>query len=184
MNRSLTNWKVLRRIALIFLLTFPISTNVLAAEFGIGISIDQHDQTIYIPFKLTNSLKTEISIGIHSGKTETSEYKFENDRIETGIGVFLAKNVNDKTKLFMGCRFLYIEETNEYKGNSLNSSDVAGYGIAPTLGFEFFVTDHISLGGEAEFYYKDLNGEDEDKNDIDNKYNGTDSRVVLRYYFN
>lgn len=181
-------WKMVRKIALLLLLGSLVAGNAPAAQFGIGLTANQTDQTLYVPIKITDSLRTELSFGIASAEQKTDESKEQIDQYEAGIGLFFSHEVYEKTQLYYGCRLTYLSAEREYEtdgGREYNYSRT-GYRIAPTLGFEYFFTPHLSLGGEAEFYYESLDGEEDDDRDsidVDETVFSTDSRLVLRFYF-
>jgi hypothetical protein len=64
----------------------------------------------------------------------------------------------------------------------------AGFRISPTFGFEYLINDHFSLGGEAEWFYQDLDS-DISQTDADVagtaklKSNGTATRLIVRFTF-
>ena len=178
-------WKRLWKIALLMSFASLMAANCFGAEFGIGLTANDSDRELYLPIKITDNFRTEISIGFDSREQKTDLTKTEADQVEAGIGLFFTQSVYERTLLYYGCRlkYLYVNADREYSDGSHYSQRQDGYSIAPTLGFEYFLTDHISLGGEAEFYYEYLDGEDEDDLDIDETYTGTDGRVVIRYYF-
>lgn len=173
------------KIALLVSLAGLMAANCFAAEFGIGFTANYSDQELYFPIKLTNHFRTEISVGFSTAEQKTDSTKIEADIVAAGIGLFLTHNVHERTLLYYGCRlkYLYQNADREYSDGSHRTEQQKGYGIAPTLGFEYFITENISLGGEAEFYYQYLDGEDEDDLDVDETYTGTDGRIVIRYYF-
>lgn len=185
MNRLLDDLRVVKRVVFAFVMVLAISPNCTAADIGIGISVKESDQSIYVPIKLSDSLKTEFSVGYSSREQNDSSSKHHSKSLEAGIGLFLLKDVTDNTQLYYGCRFLYINTDYYYAGiDGYYSSDkLNGYGIVPTLGFEYYFNDHISLGGEAGYYYKNLDGESYYATDYKEKTTGTNCRVILRYYF-
>jgi hypothetical protein len=60
--------------------------------------------------------------------------------------------------------------------------------LSPTLGFEYMIGAHFSIGGEAEWYYLDLEGENSDiyygsTYQFEQKSHGTDTHLIVRYRF-
>ena len=174
-----------------------ISTNCFALEFGIGIGANDYDRTIYVPINITNNFRTELSLGYSSNDrksaTDSEANFYDGYSIETGIGLFFLKDVYEKTQIYYGCRLLYINGESKWNYSSgYNYNDKSsGYGIVPTFGVEYLITDHFSLGGEIEFFYTNLNGKTEESYpdtdtvsyDTNSTSSGTNGRVVLRYYF-
>ena len=165
-----------------------LSSKCIAAEIGIGISLESRDQIIYLPINITNNFRTELSFRYASSENETSSYTSEDDNLEIGIGLYAIKKLYEKTQLFYGCNFLYYDsgyESSYTSPPSSSSGDYTSYTIAPTLGIEYFVTDHISLGGKAEFYYADAEVEysSNPSSNSDRTFMGTNTNLAFRYYF-
>ena len=181
----MNGWKMMGRVAFWITLGCLMAANSYAAEYGIGLTANRSDLSLYMPIKLTDNFRTEISVGYQSAEAKADNQKQEADQIEAGIGLFFTKDVYPKTQLYYGCRLLYLYENRELSRSSGTDYSVRrnGFGIAPTLGFEYFMTEQISLGGEVEFYYRYLDGKDDDGVDFEETTSGTDSRVVIRYYF-
>lgn len=159
-----------------------------AAEFGLGISANSNDQSIYVPVQITENFRTEFSVGYDSEEIESADTKVEFEAFEIGVGLYMCNEVYERTQLYYGCRFLYIQQDRELVDGSVHRYlDSEGYGIAPTLGFEYYLTDHISLGGEAAFRYVKIDGEGDTTGPIsaseDETIKNTDTRAVIRYYF-
>ncbi len=67
-------------------------------------------------------------------------------------------------------------------------TELDGYSLSPTIGFEYYITENISLGGDISFHYEDLDGneidrEDDEKIDASQKTTDTDTSVNIRFYF-
>lgn len=179
------------KMAVLFPLFMLFATNSFATQFGIGISGTSDDQRIYFPINITDSFRTELSLAVSTAELERNDAKQENDLADMGVGLFLTKTVYEKTKLYYGSRFTYMYGKIKYRYTDSNdnaSYDQNGYSIAPTIGLEYYITDHISLGGEAEYSYRKLDidadtGTDVRDRDTKQTITGTTGRVVLRYFF-
>lgn len=179
------------------------STSVLAADFGIGISAKSDDGILYVPIDISKSLRIEPSV--RYAKSESYYDYFdqvggdESKALEIGVGVFGVKQLTDAVHIYFGGRLAYVDfDTSSFyaraHGASSNHTAQDGYSVGPTVGFEFLFGEHFSLGGEASYNFVDLEGEsttwrsnpfdsDVDREDIESKSHGTDTRLVLRYMF-
>lgn len=185
------NTKISLKFLLISIVLLSLlSSKCIAAEIGIGISLEARDQILYVPINITNNFRTELSFRYSASESESSNSTSESDNLEIGIGLYGIKKLYEKTQLIYGCNFLYYDSSyeNTYTGNlppTSYSGDNTTYTIAPTLGIEYFVTDHISLGGKAEFYYRDSEIEYSSgpSSNSDRTYTGTNTNLAFRYYF-
>ncbi|MFH2065302.1 MAG: hypothetical protein ABIK15_08910 [Pseudomonadota bacterium] len=171
MNCLRMDKKWLPAIAVFSLAVLFLPAAVFAApQFGLGISITEDGQVIHCPIKLDQNLRLEGSLGIHSYDRENSGAS-DTDSIVLKFGGYMVRNVYEKTDIYYGGKVIY-------EKNDTGNTDQNGYGIGPAFGFEYYITGHISVGGEAEVYYMF-----HDRSGGDAKEYGTDSRVILRYYF-
>jgi hypothetical protein len=154
-----------------------------AADVGVGISAKSNDSTIYVPIDFGNAwrlepfvnyAKTEQNYGAGIGSVDSRSLRI-------GTGVFALQPLGESLQLYFGGRLSYLDvESAQFStigGSITNKGD--GYRIAPTLGFEYSFNKHVSLGGEAEWFYEDV----ELDNNNDRTSNGTDTRLILRFRF-
>lgn len=170
-----------------------LSLSCSAAEFGIGIAANDNDQGIYVPIDFADRFRAELSAAYVSREDKDEMTEAELCMTEAGIGLFLLTEIHERTQLYYGCRFLYIDFDQEQRmrddGDRYQKMSGKGYGIAPTLGVEYFLGRHISLGGEVEYYYEKMDTDhtysyaDITDRDGEQTDSGLDSRVVLRFYF-
>ena len=196
-----------RALPLVFLVA--CSSHALAADFGVGVSVQSNDAWIYAPIDVTPGLRIEPSIRFVSSESEsqtqsssfgfpiTTSVKSESDQRELAVGLFGKTLLGESVRLYYGARAAYIDnETKQRIATRFqNSEDVVeeessldGYRISPTLGFEYLINEHFSLGGEAEWFYQDLDA-DISQTDVDIagtaklKSNGTATRLIVRFTF-
>jgi hypothetical protein len=149
-----------------------------ATDVGIGLSIKSNDATIYVPIDVSAAFRIEPSISYSENKTESGFTITENTNINLGVGFFGKSQVVDSIEVYYGGRVAYIESKAEsstslpFPASSSVKSD--GYRIAPTLGFQYFFNDHISLGGEVAWAHTDLDNVES---------SGTTTNAILRYKF-
>jgi hypothetical protein len=183
------------------------SSQVLAADFGVGVSVQSNDAWIYAPIDLTPGFRIEPSIRIFSAESEsqtqssgfglpiTTAVKSDTDQYEFAVGLFGKTALGESVRLYYGARAAYIDnETKQRIATSFGTtedvveqdSSLDGYRISPTLGFEYLINEHFSLGGEAEWFYQDLDS-DISQPDVAGtaklKSNGTATRLILRFTF-
>ena len=185
------------------------SSHVLAADFGVGVSVQSNDAWIYAPIDVTPGFRIEPSIRFVDSESEsqtqsssfgspiTTSVKSESDQRELAVGLFGKASLGESVRLYYGARAAYIENETKLRiatrfGTSEDvfveeESSLDGYRISPTLGFEYLINEHFSLGGEAEWFYQDLDS-DISRTDVAAgtatlKSNGTATRLIVRFTF-
>jgi hypothetical protein len=193
--------------ALSLALLAACSSQVHAADFGIGVSVQSNDAWIYAPIDVTPRFRIEPSIRLVSAESEsqtqsssfglpiTTSVKSDTDQYELAVGLFGKTALGESVRLYYGARAAYIDnETKQRIATSFGitedvteqESSLDGYRISPTLGFEYLINEHFSLGGEAEWFYQDLDSDisqDEVAGTANLKSNGTATRLILRFTF-
>ena len=196
---------------LVAVVTATLSTEVSAVDFGVGVSAKSDDSWIYLPIEITQNFRVEPSVRFSQTDStqESAEERFgglttttvdsEMDQFQVGIGVFGVLPIKESVRVYYGLRAAYIDaetsstvvsrfetptfvDENTFKFK--NSAD--GYRLAPTLGFEYFLNESFSIGGEAEWFYEDVeqdNEQQEEQTSLDQTRHGTDTHVVIRYRF-
>jgi hypothetical protein len=146
------------------------SSHVLAADFGVGVSVQSNDAWIYAPIDVTPAFRIEPSMRFISAESEsqtqsasfglpiTTSVKSDTDQYELAVGLFGKTALAESIRLYYGARVAYIDnETKQRIATSFGTvedvveeeSSLDGYRISPTLGFEYLINEHFSLGGEA-----------------------------------
>lgn len=149
-----------------------------AADFGIGLSVKSSDTTIYVPIEISPAFRVEPSVSYSETKQASGNTTTKSTNTNVGAGLFGKSQVADSIELYYGGRIAYVESKAEsstalpFPASVSVKSD--GYRIAPTLGFQYFFNEHISLGGEVAWAHTDLDNVESD---------GTTSNVILRYKF-
>jgi hypothetical protein len=183
------------------------SSQVVAADFGVGVSVQSNDAWIYAPIDVTPKFRIEPSIRFVSAESEsqaqsssfglpiTTSVKSDTDQYELAVGLFGKTALGESVRLYYGARAAYIDnETKQRIATSFGTvedvieeeSSLDGYRISPTLGFEYLINEHFSLGGEAEWFYQDLDS-DVSQTDVAGtaklQSNGTATRLIVRFTF-
>jgi hypothetical protein len=193
--------------ALSLALLAACSSQVNAADFGVGVSVQSNDAWIYAPIDVTPGFRIEPSIRLVSAETEsqtqsssfglpiTTSVKSDTDQYELAVGLFGKTALAESVRLYYGARVAYINnETKQRIATSFGTSEdvteqdssLDGYRISPTIGFEYLINEHFSLGGEAEWFYQDLDSDisqDEVAGTANLKSNGTATRLIVRFTF-
>lgn len=141
-----------------------------AAEFGVGADVNNGNATVYVPIKVSDGFRVE---PYFSNQKSDQENSFNSRQTEIGLGLFNVSNLSDKTNLLLGARASYIRH--HYYDESLE-----GYSVAPTLGFEYFPVQNISLGADVSYVYSKLDGKGS-TDDITSS--GTRTAVSVKFYF-
>ena len=149
-----------------------------SADAGLGVSFESNDSTIYVPIDFGASWRLEPFASYTKTKLDNGA---KNERLSLGAGVFALQPLGESLRLYFGGRLAYLDyETAIFTGPSGTlSREGDGYSIAPTLGFEYSFNDHVSIGGEAAYFYQDVDiGYGADQEDT-----GTDTKLILRFRF-
>ena len=193
--------------ALSIALLAACSSHAFAADFGVGVSVQSNDAWIYAPIDVTPGFRIEPSIRFVSAESESqtqsssfglpiaTSVKSESDQRELAVGLFGKAPLGESVRLYYGARVAYIDnQTKQRIATSFGTiedvveqeSSLDGYRISPTLGFEYLINEHFSLGGEAEWFYQDLDS-DISQSDVAGtanlKSNGTATRLIVRFTF-
>jgi hypothetical protein len=157
-----------------------------AADVGLGVAVQSDDSRIYVPIDFGDAWRLEPSVRYLHSKSSSGGGSFKNESFELGVGAFALLPLHESVRLYYGARLAYIEaETTDTSFGSRNSIKADGYRISPTVGFEYLINKHISIGGEAEWFYADVDSSPDDGffYGADQKSQGTDTRLVVRVRF-
>jgi hypothetical protein len=167
------------------------SSQVLAAEFGIGVSVQSDDSIIYAPIDVNKNFRIEPSIRYLKNESDVGlGVELESESLELAVGLFGLTEVSESIRVYYGGRLAYIDQESDQAifsgilpgipGNTfVTSVDSDGYRISPTLGFEYMINERFSIGGEAEYFFQDI---DRDGSG-DSETSGTDTRLIVRFRF-
>ena len=161
-----------------------------AAAVGIGASVQSDNGTIYIPYRI-NALLVEPFVNYQRNDQNTDNRgSAEVRRYRVGVGGFLQKSLNENVGLYYGGRIFLTRMDEQYDdGYRSYDRDYRGWGIAPTVGLEYMLSDHVGLAVETAITYEslDYNYDYSEEMDIDDDGGVIDVRtgaaVVLRAYF-
>jgi hypothetical protein len=159
-----------------------------AADFGIGVSVQSDDSIIYAPIDFNKKFRVEPSIRYLKNEFDSLGVSLEQKSLELGVGLFGLSSVNQSIRIYYGGRLAYLDQENDqllFSGVIGNvfvparaTVDSDGYRVSPTIGFEFMVNERFSLGGEAEYFFQDIDGDNGDQ-----ETSGTDTRLIVRFKF-
>jgi hypothetical protein len=141
---------------------------------------------IYIPILLQSKFRLEPEFGLwrysysrDNGNESSSAYT----SLRVGFG-FFPLTQRGKVTLYYGLR-LGITRTSsswESDGDSDDASKTDFY-IGPGFGGEYFFTDHLSLGGEAQMNYISVGQWSDEDADISRSVISNNTLVFLRWYY-
>lgn len=171
--------------------------------FGIGISFEKSYYfiyaeevnslpiglgNIYMPINLSRDFRLEPEIGIFSYGYSYIGYKRKANEFRIGIGFHFSRNYAS-TKILFGVRLgiIYHSIKREYDNPEYEDDDYSAmdFYIGPTVGAEYFITKHFSLGTEAQLNYISIGEYDDDEDDENETRTiiSTRALVLLRFYF-
>lgn len=172
-----------------------LSATAIGAEWGVGAGIKQNDSTIYLPININESLRLEPFFTYSERDSEGDLWKSSSEDYYIGIGIFGLAPVIEKTNIYYGARISYYQtkdsqqqEATNTSASSKYSSDGHGYQIAPTIGFEYHITNRFSAGAEAYLAYghgtyrQKTDGVTLNNSSGNSSNSGTN--ITLRYFFN
>lgn len=150
-------------------------------DVGVGIGAKSNDSTIYVPIDFGEVWRLEPFVNYERSKDKTADVTFKTETLSIGTGIFGLKSLAESFRIYYGGRLAYLDlEADQFATASTVYSDKGdGFRIAPTLGFEYSFNEHVSLGGEAAWFYQDV---DMDSGG-DRSQSGTDTRLILRFRF-
>jgi hypothetical protein len=117
----------------------------------------------------------DISVRLKTPRQIIGKYQLITIVEIVGLGFFKTVSQSANTKLFFGPRVSYL----------VYSSDAAGYvkttetTFSPTLGFEYYLAENFTLGGEAFFNFTKSEG----TNSTLIRSKATGSMITIKYFF-
>jgi hypothetical protein len=177
-----------------------LTFNAFAADFGLGVSVESNDAWIYVPIDVSPKLRIEPNVRYIESESEVQSKSdifgsifttSESQSLEIGIAVFGLTSVLEAVRAYYGARVAYIDSEFEIRSSGdfteiSQEQSADGYRISPTIGFEYQFNRRFSIGGEAAWFYQDI--------DIDNdagtatgradiEQNGTETNLIFRFFF-
>jgi hypothetical protein len=149
---------------------------------GVGVSAKSNDPTIYVPIDFGEKFRIEPLVRHSKAKTNIYGLQTKSETLQIGAGFFGLMPLAESVRIYYGARLSYLD----FEGQSVNVqgpfqfvTDVEGdgYRVAPTFGFEYAFNKHLSIGGEAEWFYENFDATREDTR------SGTETRLILRLRF-
>jgi len=154
--------------------------------------------TIFVPISISSNFRIEPAIGfiqLSSDRDREPEYRSKSTSKSFHIGIgFFPVIPKEKYSLYYGTRlgFIKTSSSSEYSyswGSHDSEESTSGFFVAPAIGGEYFLSDHFSLGGEAQVRYTSLSGEETETNnerevtDLSSSSTSTRALIFIRFYF-
>jgi len=186
---------------LIVLLGSVAATGAYAADFGVGVSVKSDDAWLYFPVDISAHLRVEPSVRYTKTKSEsrnevipgvTVTGRVEAHSLEAGLGLFGIHALSESANVYYGVRAAYIDSkieqsvSDSFGNESTQKQSANGYRIAPTFGFEYRISKHFSIGGEAAWFYESLDGDADFSSQtatFETERNGTATYLIGRFFF-
>lgn len=152
------------KIAMVMIIVSLVSVPVFAGDIkvGIGAGATESGSTVYIPIKVPmagNFLLVEPSLSIAKTTDEEAGVEVRDAReSEYGVGLFFGKPVTENIDLLIGGRVSYVDQKETLNTGITTENELDGFAIAPTLGIEYNVNPHISIGGFVDYTYTNVDG--------------------------
>ena len=145
-----------------------------STEYGIGVGVNNYNYYIYFPINIKESEYRVEPMMYYSDYTTTYDNTYGKE-YGLGIGFFKVFSQTSNTKLYVGPRLNY--SVNE--GDSAGYIKTTAYGVSPTLGFEYYLAENFTLGGEVYLTFYKSSGTN--GTIVNQKSTGT--MVTMKYYF-
>lgn len=179
------------RIALALSMAFSAST---FANVGVGVSVRDDDTRIYVPINVTESFRIEPFVNYGKREEKDDDWEESVKAYEFGLGFFGRTELVDKLHFLYGARISYLsaKAVNKDSDGSSYKYDVDGYSIAPTMGFEYFIMEKLSIGADVSLVYAKTDSESKSydydydygaKVEQTNKDTETDTSLNVKFYF-
>ena len=138
--------------------------------------------TFRLPIFIKSKFKIEPELAIWSYKTDSKYSESTYLTFRYGCGIYLTKNFI-KTSIYLGPRFAVNHAifTNNNKNNpniDYSKNDVA-FGLS--VGGEYFLSEHFSLGSEIQLNYWHL-GKDDNRADSSASSLKNEALIIFRFY--
>jgi len=153
-----------------------------AAEWGLGATVGADGNAIYVPVKVSETLRVEPYVSYYDLESDFGTANTSYQYAEGGVGFFGQAAVTEQVQSYVGARFGYFRNKGESSGG-FSDTDEEGFIIAPTIGGEFFFVPQFAVGVEAYVFYRDSDEDIEGFGEAETKDYGTGSRVVARFFF-
>jgi hypothetical protein len=146
---------------------------------GVGVAAKSDDSTIYVPIDFGDRFRLEPLLRHSKSKLDIGPSDAKYEAVRLGLGAFGMTALAESVRIYYGGRLSYLDVDSENPGYTYPDLREHGHGyrIAPTFGFEYMFNKYLSLGGEAEWFYEDLDL------GINERNSGTDTRLILRLRF-
>jgi hypothetical protein len=140
------------------LLAWAFSTSA-HADVGVGAAVGNEDETILFPIRLTSML-IEPYLGYRESDVEFERNISTAERLEVGVGVFGLLMRGENLSMYYGARladisaeeFVQINEPNTFPETQ---TDIDGYRVTPTIGFQYTVS-RVMIGAEIGLTYEEI----------------------------
>ena len=141
--------------------------------------------SFYVPVAVSPRFRLEPEIGLYRHSYSEDDSDYSNTILRFGCGAFAVRD-KGKADIYYGARLglersSYSHEwTWDGQREEIKRSRT-DLGIAPTFGGEYFLSEHLSFGGEAQVGLSLLVKEDVEE-DVSSSDMGTSTRLFVRWY--
>jgi len=183
-----------------------LTTSAAEADAGFGASFRSEDTTIYVPVTISKKIMIEpyLSYSRQNAHPESGPQPGAT-RGETktiGVGVFGRMIPAEHFSIYYGARLAHRWDKHETSLTDFNTGavtsvghvDVSGNTVAPTLGFQYNVLEHFTIGAEIAVEHSSRNLESGTEMPpgtsvpsldvrLDNSSTATRTNIILRFFF-
>jgi hypothetical protein len=168
-------------------------------QVGVGVAFQGGDEAIYLPIDVSDNFRIEPSLRYSryndkttyessSESSSLSKYTSESEVVSLGVGFFRMKKLAENFGFYSGVRigYLYSEQKRERPSSDDYNGYSKGFSFSPAAGFEYFIVDNLSVGGEIAVHYSNMDGNSDDygvDSDSSSTNTSTGTSMSARFYF-
>lgn len=149
-----------------------------ANDYGMGVSLNGDENAVYLPINVSPSWRVEpYALYARRSSDNSRALVGSSTTVDLGVGIFKCWRIATQVQVYGGASVAY-------HWFHISGYDSTGYGIAPTLGAEYFLVEKVSVAAQASVNAWRLRNEYEDNSlDSTDKSLDTLTQVILRFMF-
>jgi opacity protein-like surface antigen len=148
-----------------------VASGAMAVDFGAGVAFNGTGSTVKMPIDFNaNSFKMRVEPELMFGYEDVDDFG-KTTQFGIGSGLYMLQNITKDIHMYYGGKIdVSYYDIDPDSGNDRTDTNL---GLAGIAGFEYFMSEHASVGGEAGLQLRVG----------DTTSFGTITAVTLRYYF-
>jgi len=133
---------------------FYSSTIAAETNFGFGTSLNSTATKLFFPVNINNTVQISPYAAYSKSDITISGQIIDRKYESLGLGLFYLNTYNNSARFYIGSRIGVIKSSSERIFSAPNTYSLTGlkytaYSIAPTIGFEYFLSKKVSISVDA-----------------------------------